>query len=470
MKAKIRISEANWNIMRALLLRNFPDVEHATFFECGWIETPKSLILSVTSLHLPSEQDITCGPSAISLHESYSLRQALNIEKSGYASGLVHSHPQGWHVEPSRIDNNMDSYYSEYFDSFTPGRPFISMIYSEDEIGRQKFSGRVFWKEKWIECVEIQIIGEAYQKLPSDIVEPVPIPKDINARLERLTGVMGMEAAKNLWRSKVGIIGGGGTGSALFHSLARACVGTIVTVDYDILSPSNTERIHGVRQADLLVGEVFKVDILKRLAADINPDITVIPIRANANTTEVIRELVDCDIVFGCTDTQVGKVLVSNLATQYLVPTIHVNVSMETVNGRLAGQIVQINQYTSGLSCVYCRDLINAQLLTQEMMSNEERLSRIESARNADKSTRSMYWIDEPVVHTVGALTTIAAEYASTFGIGLLTGAYQIKEEYLELNTMKPSIAPVTQAIKKKANCICTRRHEGYSEQGDGWL
>ncbi|MBV2168814.1 MAG: ThiF family adenylyltransferase [Bdellovibrio sp.] len=468
--AKIRISKANWDILKPHLLSNFPKGESATFFECGWKSGENALVISITSLNLPKDGDLTCGVSSISLHEGYSLRQALQVEKSGFAPGLIHSHPEGYHVTPSRIDDKMDAYYAEYFSTFAPERPFVSLIYSEDESKQPHFSGRVFWKGQWLDCLDFQITGESYQKLSAVLGNEGPIPEEVCNRLKRLTGVMGLDAARRLWGAKVGIVGAGGTGSALFHSLVRACVGSILIIDDDTLSVSNAERIHGIHYQDLIEPGIPKVDILKRFAHDINPAIEVIALKMSANTDDAMKHLIECDVIFGCTDTQVGKVLISNIATQFLIPTVHLNVAMETDGKKLRGQVIQINQYAPGRSCVYCRDIVNVRLLAQELMSESERKARRAQANSVSPAKRDMYWIDEPVIHTVGSLTTIAAEYASTIGIGILTNCYGVQEEYFELDTIAPSRPPVTFTVKKRSDCICGRNLEGYSAQGDRWL
>lgn len=468
--AKVRITEKNWKHLQDLLFAEYPHQEVATFLDCGWQEGNDLLVVTIAALQEPKSGDIESGVDSIQLNEKYSVRQALHSEKGKFATGLVHSHPEGYAVWPSKIDDKMDAYYSSYFGSFTPERPFLSMILSKNKDGQVQFSGRVFWKGVWIQCLDIQIVGERSQKISSSILKKEVPPDEVFERLSRLTGAMGVESALSLWGAKVAIIGVGGTGSALFHSLVRACVGHIVIIDGDVVSISNSERVHGFHCDDVSGEPVFKVDIMKRLARGINPKTKVTTLKMNANSPEALRYLVECELIFGCTDSQVGKVLVSNLALRNLVPAVHVNVAMETKLGRLHAEIAQVIRYGPELPCVYCRNLVNVRLLAQELMTEKERAQRKHAADNVADEKKEMYWVDEPVLHTVGSLTTIAAEYAAKVGIGLISGVYQIVESYFEIDILKPGSGGVSVPMKRRSDCICGRYLDGHSDQGDGWL
>jgi molybdopterin/thiamine biosynthesis adenylyltransferase len=468
--AKVRITEKNWQLMQDLLFSEYPQKEVATFFDCGWQEGNELLVLTVVDLRPPSAGDIQSGVGSIQLNEQYSLRQALTCGQVKFATGLVHSHPESRSVWPSRIDDKMDKYYADYFGSFALDRPFLSMIVSKDESGKINFSGRVFWKGCWLKCIDFQIVGEGNQKISSSVLEKDTIPDEIFERLNRLSGAMGKETAIALWGAKVAIVGGGGTGSALFHSLVRACVGHIVVIDDDTVSISNSERLHGFHHNDVLAEPKHKVDILKRLAESINPKIVVTALKMNANSEEALKHIVECDMIFGCTDSQVGKVLISNISLRYLIPAIHVNVAMETAKGRLQAEIAQVIRYGPGLPCVYCRNLVNIAMLAQELMSEQERESRKQEAKKYTDERKEMYWIDEPVLHTVGSLTTIAAEYAAKVGLGLLSGVYSISESFFEIDILKPCSGGIAVPMRRREGCVCSRDVYGYSGQGEGWL
>lgn len=78
--------------------------------------------------------------------------------------------------------------------------------------------------------------------------------------------------------------------------------------------------------------------------------------------------------------------------------------------------------------------------------------------------------MDEPVLHTVGGTTTIGAEYSAKMGIGILSGAFDIDEDFYEIDVLKPSKPGVSFTLKKRSDCICSRDSEGCADQGGDWL
>lgn len=466
--AKVRITKERADILLEHLCSRYPYEEAATFFECGWSEGSESLIVTVNDLMLPKAGDMDSKMSGVGLNEQYSLRCALEFEQKKWAIGLVHSHPEGSATYPSSIDDDMDQYYSEYFSGFTKDRPYVSLILSKDKRGKIRFSGRVFYKGQWLLCAHLQIVGDDGFIVRADNVKLKPLPLDLEKRLERLTGVLGKRSAEKLWRSNIVIVGAGGTGSALFHSFVRSCVGRIVIIDPDFGSESNTERVHGFYEEDLRGEPVRKVDMLKRLAAKINPNIEVVALPIDVRDPLALKYLIEADIVFGCTDSQVGKVLISDHSIRHLIPSFHVNVAMEGNEDQLVSEIIHLIKYGPQQACVYCRELVDAQKLSQELMSPEEKLQR-QLAEQNQNATHGAYWIGDPVIHTMGSLTTAASELVANYAIGQITGLYKMPEDFLEIDLLKIQNGAVCVPMKRRAHCMCKER-DGVASQGEPWL
>lgn len=84
--------------------------------------------------------------------------------------------------------------------------------------------------------------------------------------------LIGEEGLGLLAQSKVIVFGVGGVGSYTVEALARAGVGHLVLVDFDIVAVSNINR-----QLPALLSTVgsYKVDVLRKRIADINPEAQV---------------------------------------------------------------------------------------------------------------------------------------------------------------------------------------------------
>ena len=88
-------------------------------------------------------------------------------------------------------------------------------------------------------------------------------------RTEKLRVILGKDGVSALEAATVLVLGCGGVGSNCIESLARGGVGGFVIVDRDIVSASNINRQAIAFHSTL--GQK-KVDVMKRMILDINPD------------------------------------------------------------------------------------------------------------------------------------------------------------------------------------------------------
>ncbi len=104
---------------------------------------------------------------------------------------------------------------------------------------------------------------------------------------------------------RVGVVGAGGTGSSAISLLARAGVGEIVIIDGDNLERSNLNRVRGARASD--TGN-NKAIILKAFIDSLGLPVKVLAIDSHIDANPIaIDALASCDVIFGCTDDQIGR-------------------------------------------------------------------------------------------------------------------------------------------------------------------
>lgn len=99
----------------------------------------------------------------------------------------------------------------------------------------------------------------------------------MNNRFKRINALVGDVAMEKLHKSTVMVVGCGAVGSFAIEALARSGVGHIVVVDFDIVEESNINR--QLFALGSTIG-VAKVDVACARIHDINPDVTVLPIKA----------------------------------------------------------------------------------------------------------------------------------------------------------------------------------------------
>lgn len=461
-KVLVRCAAPELEELLRVMFRRYPDAEWATFAHFGWRDCNGTLVLTLSSLLLPREGELDESVGHVAIQAPYSLRCALATEVSVLATGVIHSHPEDCPPLPSAVDDDMDAYYQDFFASFAPGRPYVSLIVSRvnQELA---VSGRVFWKGGWtrVERFTLECTPATTWPLPSS----TNAARGTRRRTARLSAAFGTEAEARLRRASVAVIGAGGTGSAAIEVLARAGVGHIVVVDPDTLEESNLERIHG-STAGHLGAPISKVALAKQHVRSIDSTCVVTAIEGALPQREVVDALVTVDVALGCTDQQHSRLALSDLATRYLVPSIDTGVLLEGGDGRVSGQIVQLLRLLAADPCVLCRQMTTPVRVSQELMSPDERSSRKLAAQEArERGERpDPYWNELPQLNTVGYLTTVAGSLAAGYAIGWITGRFQPPFSRLQMNLVAPWFDVTDQDKPARAECVC-RRIRGFADQ-----
>jgi len=448
-----------------LLWRRYPYDEWATFIRCGWRQLPDGLLLTLAALEAQGPGDLDESQGHVVLQEPYVLRAALNAERHNLAVGVVHSHPQGYAPRPSALDDDMDTYLASYFESFAPGRPYVSLIFADGPHGIDA-SGRVYWNGGWHSVTRVLlerqpvctwISGRRPAKLP-----PSPTTK-------RLTSAFGEVADERLRRASVGVIGLGGTGSAAVEVLARAGVGRLVLADPDVFEPSNNERIHGSGGRHVAAPE-SKAAIARDHVRFINPACQVAAYVGRLPQPAVLDTLADVDVLLGCTDLQHSRLALADTARRYLIPALDCGATLEGDDGDVTAQVGQITRFLAADACPYCRGMIHPQRLSQELMSPDERARRQDAAERAvARGERpNPYWNAEPQINTVGYHTTIMGAMTAGYAIGWITGRFDPPFTRLQMNLIAPYLDVTDQTVEHeppKADCHC-RQGRGQADQG----
>jgi len=108
---------------------------------------------------------------------------------------------------------------------------------------------------------------------------------------------------KKLRESYVGIAGAGGLGSNAAVALARAGVGRLVIVDFDLVEESNLDRQYYFRDQ---IGEV-KIEALKNNIQKINDSIKVDIINQKLTKDSMYKPFTDVDVVVEALDNAEAK-------------------------------------------------------------------------------------------------------------------------------------------------------------------
>lgn len=170
---------------------------------------------------------------------------------------------------------------------------------------------------------------------------------------------------------RVGIVGCGGTGSAVAELLVRLGVRDFFLIDPDILSASNITRVYGSCEDD--AGRP-KVAVAARHLQWIAPDAKVRALQSMINTLSTAEQLASCDLLFGCTDDNAGRLVLSRLSSYLMIPVFDCGVLLSSrEQGALDGINGRITTLTAGAPCLICRGRIDLKRAAAEMMTPNER-------------------------------------------------------------------------------------------------
>lgn len=126
----------------------------------------------------------------------------------------------------------------------------------------------------------------------------------------------------------IGVVGVSGTGSPVAEMLYRLGVGELILVDNDHVEAKNLGRIYNSSTRDAEEARL-KVDVIGDAFERNGLPTQVRRIAGTTHDPKVISELAQCDIVFGCMDTESGRALLNRLTTFYLIPYFDVGVNLQ---------------------------------------------------------------------------------------------------------------------------------------------
>lgn len=368
-----------------------------------------------------------------------------------FSTDDINSHEKGY---PSLLDINK-------------GQPVGGIVFAENAV-----AGDIWTREGRYELDHVKIVGTKIFKLYPQAKTRPTSSNPIYDRNTRLFGDLGQQILNGL---KVGIIGLGGGGSLLNQWLAHLGVGHIISIDPDKIDFTNLPRVVGSTRWDAktfftkskysllqIIGTYFsayKVNIAKRIARKINPDIRYEAVVGNILDETTAKLLKDSDFIFLATDNIQSRLVFNALVHQYLIPGVQIGIKIpKDVNTQKIGEIVAntrlVLPYQNG-GCLECHDLIPPGKLQEEALSKEE--------------LKRQRYIEDDEVHepSVITLNVISAAQAANDLMMLFTGLYetQIKLEHHINFIKKRELLTVENTFKQNcpdcSNIKTSRRARG---------
>ena len=301
-------------------------------------------------------------------HVTWRTRTFIQIlkkaEQLGLVVAVVHNHPAGHFGFSSQDDANEPDLLQGAINRNGPDTRLLSLVMTPD--GRM--TGRIWRHPSNTGHAPLVMIRVQGSRLDLHYPERGTVA-DIRA-FHRQALAFGTSLNQDLCKMRVGIVGCGGTGSAVAMLLARLGIGQIALVDNDIVDQTNLNRLHGARQADADARRP-KVDVIAHSITELGLGVRVVPIDAWVSDLACRDMLRCCDVLFGCTDDHDGRAFLNRFAYYYLTPVIDIGLAIDVSDAAvpeikaLDGRVTVL---APGNTCLMCREIINPLIVTDQAL------------------------------------------------------------------------------------------------------
>jgi len=270
----------------------------------------------------------------------------------------IHCHP-GWYEQFSEIDDSSDIKLFSSIHSWTDNKlPHASCIMLPD--------GRIFGRfiNDKIEFEQINQILVAGSTIYNWLYTEHHFKED-ELQIRNMQA-FGEKTIRTINKMRIGVVGCSGTGSPVIEQLKRLGVGELVLVDPDFIGKLNLNRILNSTLEDAREAKL-KVDVMNRSISEAGFGTKVIKFSSHVTNPEVVKELAECDVLFGGVDGAEGRHILNLISEFYVLPYFDLGVRLESDGkGGIDGIYGTVHYIQPGGSSLMSRGQYNLQELQSE--------------------------------------------------------------------------------------------------------
>lgn len=291
--------------------------------------------------------------------------------ETGCVPAFIHGHPGGY--DRFSVQDDADEPALIEMAQNRNGRDarLLSIVFT----GNQKIFGRVWIApDASLSIDSVIVVGETFE-----IHGETGHTED--EAFHRQALAFGPAFTLALGQLRIGIVGGGATGSAVATLLARLGARRLLLIDNDTVETTNLSRLHGATRSD--VGRL-KTEVLRDhlLAMGLNADVRLFDGWVGAARGVITA----CDLVFGCTDDHDGRLFLNRLAYFYLTPVFDVGIGIDTDDHRrITHAESRITVVSPGSRCLLCRGVVDQTRAREDdlLRSDPEEYARLRAEGEA---------------------------------------------------------------------------------------
>lgn len=361
--------------------------------------------------------------------------QMIDIAKGGNVPVFVHTHPGG-KAFFSGADDLVDHTIAQEIQRITGCSEVASVVIGgtpqQPAIAMRRIHRGALGNPE-----VVRVVGPNFRLyLPSGSATESSI-------FDRQDRVYGPEGRRVLNELTLGIVGAGGTGTPTHEQALRIGIGTVISIDDDVVTDSTPTRGYGIGARDM--GDL-KVNAMARLNDHIDLGTKLIPLPLNVRHPDAEDALATCDVIIGCTDGHYSRLVLNRLAYFHLIPLIDVGVLITTEDSGAVRIDERVTIVGPSAGCLMCGGRISPAHARAENMDPEVR--RVQAAEGYVPD------IDEPAPAVV-PYTTMTSSFAMTT---LLHRLFEIGDNRHTELIIQPQINRIREnAVRPRAGCnVCS--------------
>lgn len=395
--------------------------------------------LLVREIQFPKPDDYTKrGRVEAELRPEFVARVTKRARREIFSLVFVHSHPGDEVPNFSHIDSLGEKRLADFLAHRHSIPIHAALVISKGGMRARRLGE--------VEEVRVIAVG-SHREVIFDPTIPSPSNLEIFDRQIRAFGSAGQQA---LQRLRIAIVGLGGTGSLAAQQLVHLGVRDFILVDPDVLESTNLNRVASALPSDI---GLPKVEIAARYINAVAKEATVTCVVGDVTRSSAAKELLNADIIFGCTDSHGSRAVLQQISYQYLIPCIDIGTTIAVSKGSVTHIYGRVQLLAPGHACFTCSSLLDANEVRRDMMSAFERQADpyIQGAREPAPAVMSLN----------GTVVSLAVTMLLSMATGIPVGARHIL--YNAINSALRNVR-----AQPNPNCyICSR--SGSFARGDSW-
>ncbi|WP_271575155.1 HesA/MoeB/ThiF family protein [Bradyrhizobium sp. CCBAU 11361] len=315
-----------------------------------------------TVVHAPEDAYETQSEMRIVLKPEFLAKPLKQARQSSQCTFFCHTHPFDQFPSFSCVDDRGEAVLMPAVFARVPGGPHGTLV-----LGQEGFSGRVYRAEEDIDALsEISEVSSVVKFFGIEAAKGTS-----EAFFDRNVRALGEQGQSLLRSLTIGIVGLGGTGSVIAQELAYLGVGKLVLIDDDVLEETNLNRVVGSGHADLGRSKVaVSADAIRRSGIGATETQAV---EGSVLDQSAAAKLFECDFVFCCTDNHGSRMILNQIAYQYLLPTIDLGIRIDAEGGRIKAMAGRVQMLAPSLACLQCNGFLDPEMVRRDLMSDAER-------------------------------------------------------------------------------------------------